>query len=41
MITHVCYAYLASVRFEHFVCRGSIITTYTYIYYTVELEKST
>ena len=23
---------LASVRFEHSVCRGSLITTYAYIY---------
>ena len=22
------YAHLASVRFEHFVCRGSLMTTY-------------
>ena len=25
------YAHLASVRFEHSVCRGSLMTTYIYI----------
>ena len=25
-------AHLASVRFEHSVCRGSLMTTYIYIY---------
>ena len=25
---HIYYAHLASVRFEHYVCRGSLLTTY-------------
>ena len=25
---HIYYAHLASVRFEHSVCRGSLMTTY-------------
>ena len=31
---HMMYSYthLASVRFEHSVCRGSLMTTYIYIY---------
>ena len=32
MITYIYYAHLASVRFEHSVCRGSLMTTYIYIY---------
>ena len=29
IMKHVCYyAYLAFVRFEHSVCRGSLMTTY-------------
>ena len=32
MITHIYYAHLASVRFEHSVCRGSLMTTNIYIY---------
>ena len=27
MITYIYYAHLASVRFEHSVCRGSLMTT--------------
>ena len=38
MITYIYYAHLASVRFEHSVCRGSLMTTYiTYIYIYVIL----
>ena len=29
---HIYYAHLASVRFEHSVCRGSLMTYYIYIY---------
>ena len=29
---HIYYVYLASVRFEHSVCRGSLMTTYICIY---------
>ena len=29
---HVYYAHLASVKFEHSVCRGSLMTIYIYIY---------
>ena len=29
---HIYYAHLASVRFEHSVCRGSLMTTNIYIY---------
>ena len=29
---HIYYAHLAFVRFEHFGCRGSLMTTYIYIY---------
>ena len=29
---HIRYAYLAFVRFEHSVCRGSLMTTYLYIF---------
>ena len=28
---HIYYAHLVSVRFEHSVCRGSLMTTYIYI----------
>ena len=28
MITYIYYAHLASLRFEHFVCRGLLMTTY-------------
>ena len=28
---YIYYAYLASVGFEHSVCRGSLMTTYIYI----------
>ena len=28
--SHIYYAHLASVRFEHSVCRGSLMTTYIY-----------
>ena len=28
MNQHIYYAHLASVRFEHSVCRGSLMTTY-------------
>ena len=27
----MCYAHLASVRFDHSVCRGSLMITYKYI----------
>ena len=30
MITSIYYARLASMRLEHSVCRGSIMTTYIY-----------
>ena len=30
---HINYTYLASVKFEHSVCRGSLMTTYIYITY--------
>ena len=29
---HINYTYLASVKFEHSVCRGSLMTTYIIIY---------
>ena len=29
---YIYYAHLASVRFQHSVCRGSLMTTYIYIY---------
>ena len=32
MMTHICYAHLASVRFEHSVYRGSIMTTYILLF---------
>ena len=32
---HVYYAHLASVRFEHFVCRGSLMTIYTYFTHNI------
>ena len=28
---HINYAHLASVRFEHSVCRGSLTTTYMHV----------
>ena len=31
-LRHIYYAHLPSVRFEHSVCRGSLMTTYIYIY---------
>ena len=31
-IMHICYAHLASMRFKHYVCDGSLTTTYIYIY---------
>ena len=30
IIILLCYAHLVSVRFEHAVCRGSLMTTYIY-----------
>ena len=33
MITYIYYAHLASVRFEHSVCRGSLMTTYDHYIY--------
>ena len=30
--SHIYYAHLASVRFQHSVCRGSLMATYIYIY---------
>ena len=37
---YIYYAHLASVRFEHSVCRGSLMTTYTYIhiYYIIHCK---
>ena len=38
MLSYICppgyhhYAHLASVKFEHSVCRGSLMTTYIYTY---------
>ena len=32
MMYEVLKFHLTSVRFEHFVCRGSLMTTYIYIY---------
>ena len=32
----MCYAHLAFVRFVQSVCRGSLTTTYIYIYLYVE-----
>ena len=32
MMTYIYYAHLASVRFEHSVCRESLMATYIYIY---------
>ena len=29
---HLYYAHLASVKFQHSVCRGSLMTIYVYIY---------
>ena len=34
---HMNYAHLAFVRFEHSVCRGSLMTTYIYIYIYIYL----
>ena len=34
------YAHLASVRFEHSVCRGSLMTTYIYIYICMYIYQS-
>ena len=35
MITYIHYAHLVSVRFDHSVCRGSLMTTlYIYKVYT-------
>ena len=31
MITCIYYVHIASVRFEHSVCRGSLMTTYKHI----------
>ena len=31
------YAHLAYVRFEHSVCRGSLMTTYIYIYIYIHI----
>ena len=31
-LMYMIYAHLASVRFEHSVCRGSLMTSYIYIY---------
>ena len=39
MITYIYYAHLASVRFEHSVCRGSLMTTYINIYIYIERER--
>ena len=33
---YITYARLASVRFEPSVCRGSLMTTYIYIYRKIE-----
>ena len=32
------YAHLASVRFEHSVCRGSLVTIYIYIYIYIYID---
>ena len=39
MHIYIYYAYLASVRFQHSVCRGSLMTTYmtTYIYIYIHI----
>ena len=36
---HIYYARLASVRFEHSVCRGSLMTTNIYIYIHIYIYK--
>ena len=36
---YIYYAHLASVRFEHSVCRGSLMTTYIYIYIYILICK--
>ena len=40
MITYIYYAHLASVRFEHSVCRGSLMTTYIYIHILRKIYKT-
>ena len=42
MMYMIYYAHLASVRFEHSVCRGSLMTTYmtTYIYTYIYIFQS-
>ena len=35
---YVCCAHLDFVRFEHSVCRGSLMTTYKYIYIEIDRE---
>ena len=38
---HIYYAHLASVKFEHSVCHGPIMTSYIYVYiYTANVAKS-
>ena len=39
MYMHIYYAHLASVRFEHSVCRGSLMTTYIHIYIYILFYK--
>ena len=38
---HMMYAHLASVRFEHSVCRGSLIISYIYVCIYIERETET
>ena len=41
IFTYIYYAHPASVRFEHSVCRGSLMTTYDHLYiYTHTLIKT-
>ena len=35
----IYYAHLASVRFEHSVCRGSLMTIYIYIYIYIYINN--
>ena len=40
MITYIYYAHLASVRFEHSVCRGSLMTAYIYNIYNIYIYNT-
>ena len=38
---YIYYAHFASVRFEHSVCPGSLVTTYDYIYMNISRSCNT